>query len=42
MAFTEAEGAAWHCEPAARALRDERISDWLAEVFDTAAPPPGG
>ena len=34
MPFTEAEGAAWHCEPAARALRDERVCDWLAGVFE--------
>ena len=34
VAFTEAEGADWHCEPAARGLRDERICDWLAGVFD--------
>ena len=32
--FTEAEGADWHCEPAARMLRDERTCDWLAGVFD--------
>ena len=30
--FTEAEGANWHCEPAAHALRDERVFDWLATV----------
>jgi hypothetical protein len=34
MSFTEAEGASWHCEPAARLLRDERLCDWLADVFD--------
>ncbi len=34
VAFTEAEGADWHCEPAARMLRDERTCDWLAAVFD--------
>jgi hypothetical protein len=33
MAFTEAEGADWHCEPVAHALRDERIFDWLEEVL---------
>ena len=32
--FTEAEGASWHCEPAGRAIRDERVMDWLADVFD--------
>jgi len=37
VAFTEAEGADWHCEPAGRAVRDERISDWLADVFDSVA-----
>jgi hypothetical protein len=35
VAFTEAEGADWHCEPAGRGVRDERISDWLAGVFDS-------
>lgn len=34
MRFLDADGASWHCEPAARMLRDERISDWLADVFD--------
>lgn len=29
VAFTEAEGADGHCEPAAAALRGERILDWL-------------
>ena len=33
IAFTEAEGADWHCEPAGRAVRDERIGDWLEGVF---------
>lgn len=32
--FTEAEGADWHCEPAARALRQERMCDWLAPLLD--------
>jgi hypothetical protein len=32
--FTEAEGASWHCEPAARSLLNERVMDWLADVFD--------
>lgn len=33
MPFTEDEGAAWHCEPAAAALRDERVFDWLDDVL---------
>jgi hypothetical protein len=33
VAFTEAEGADWHCEPAARALRDERVFDWLEHAL---------
>ncbi|MHB1139093.1 MAG: alpha/beta hydrolase family protein [Microthrixaceae bacterium] len=37
VAFTEAEGADWHCEPAGRAVRDERIGDWLSGVFATVA-----
>jgi hypothetical protein len=31
--FTEEEGADWHCEPAAQALRDERVFDWLEETL---------
>ena len=31
VAFTEAEGADSHCEPAASGLRGERIFDWLDE-----------
>ena len=31
--FTEAEGADWHCEPAAQSLRDERVFDFLEDVF---------
>lgn len=31
--FTTAEGADWHCEPAAQSLRDERVFDWLEEVL---------
>ena len=27
--FTEAEGAAYHCQPMARFLTDERMFDWL-------------
>lgn len=36
VAFTEGEGASWHCEPAAHGLRDERVMNWLAEVFARA------
>lgn len=32
--FTDAEGASWHCEPVARALRDERISNWIEDRFN--------
>jgi hypothetical protein len=32
--FTVAEGADWHCEPAAQSLRDERVFDWLEETLD--------
>jgi hypothetical protein len=31
VAFTEAEGADSHCEPAASGIRSERIFDWLEE-----------
>jgi hypothetical protein len=31
--FTAAEGADWHCEPAAQSLRDERVCDFLETVF---------
>jgi hypothetical protein len=31
VAFSEAEGAASHCEPAASGIRSERIFDWLDE-----------
>lgn len=31
--FTVAEGADWHCEPAAQSLRDERVFDFLEDVF---------
>jgi hypothetical protein len=31
IAFTEAEGADSHCEPAASGIRGERIFDWLDE-----------
>ncbi|MFC6633625.1 alpha/beta hydrolase family protein [Microbulbifer taiwanensis] len=30
--FTAREGAAWHCEPKARSLYDQRMFDWLAGV----------
>jgi hypothetical protein len=35
LTFTEAEGADWHCEPAAHALRDERVFNWLEETLPT-------
>jgi hypothetical protein len=35
ITFTEAEGADWHCEPAAHGLRDERVFDWLEDVLRT-------
>jgi hypothetical protein len=31
--FTEAEGADWHCEPAASGRRDERVFDWIEDVL---------
>ena len=31
VAFTEAEGADSHCEPAGSGIRGERIFDWLGE-----------
>ena len=31
VAFTQAEGADSHCEPAASGIRGERIFDWLDE-----------
>lgn len=31
--FTVAEGGDWHCEPAAQSLRDERVYDFLEDVF---------
>jgi fermentation-respiration switch protein FrsA (DUF1100 family) len=31
--FTEEEGANWHCEPMALALRDQRVFDWLDETL---------
>jgi dienelactone hydrolase len=31
--FTEEEGGSWHCEPGAQSLRDERIFDWLEDIF---------
>lgn len=32
--FTVAQGADWHCEPAAQSLRDERVFDFLEEFLD--------
>lgn len=31
--FTKAEGADWHCEPAAQSLRDEVVFDFLETIF---------
>ncbi|WP_199775630.1 alpha/beta hydrolase family protein [Microbulbifer pacificus] len=31
--FTAEEGAAWHCEPKARSLYDQRMFDWLAGIM---------
>ena len=31
--FTAADGADWHCEPAAQSLRDEVVFDFLETVF---------
>jgi Esterase FrsA-like len=31
--FTVVEGSDWHCEPAAQSLRDERVFDFLEDVF---------
>lgn len=31
--FTIAEGANWHCEPAAQSMRDERVFDFLENVL---------
>jgi hypothetical protein len=31
--FTREEGANWHCEVAAQALRDERVFNWLEDTF---------
>jgi hypothetical protein len=36
--FTRAEGADWHCEPAATGLRDERVFDWLEDVLGLRRP----
>jgi hypothetical protein len=36
--FTRAEGADWHCEPAATGLRDERVFDWLEGVLGLTRP----
>jgi hypothetical protein len=40
--FTEAEGGSWHCEPVARALRDERVFDWLTARFAAVDAAAGG
>ena len=32
--FSVAEGADWHCEPAAQSLRDERVFDFLEDVLN--------
>jgi hypothetical protein len=31
--FTSEEGANWHCEVAGQAVRDERVFNWLEDVF---------
>jgi hypothetical protein len=31
--FTEAEGADWHCQPAAHALTTERVFNWLESIL---------
>jgi hypothetical protein len=36
--FTRAEGADWHCEPAATGRRDERVFDWLEDVIELTRP----
>jgi hypothetical protein len=33
LPFRAAEGADFHCEPMARALVDQRMFDWLDDVF---------
>jgi hypothetical protein len=33
ITFTEAEGADWHCEPAAHGLRDERVFNWIEDTL---------
>lgn len=33
VAFTEAEGADAHCEPMGLGVRDQRIFDWLDDIF---------
>jgi hypothetical protein len=38
--FTAEEGADWHCEPKALALREQRIFDWLDETLGGAVPAP--
>jgi hypothetical protein len=33
LRFTREDGANWHCEPVAQALRDERVFNWLQDTF---------
>jgi hypothetical protein len=37
VAFTEAEGAAFHCQPMGRLLTDERMFDWLESKVGASA-----
>jgi hypothetical protein len=37
--FTAEEGADWHCEPKALALREQRIFDWLGETLGGTVTP---
>lgn len=39
-AFTEAEGAAFHCQPMGRLITDERMFDWLASKVSASASSP--
>ena len=38
VAFSAAEGADSHCEPRALGLRDQRVFDWLDEIFGADDP----
>ena len=40
LRFTEAEGADWHCEPAACGLQNERVFDWLDDAVAAVRPKP--